>query len=199
VSSGRPIPREQARIVADELVGLLAPACARVEIAGSIRRERDLVSDIEIVATPRYEERAGADLWGTPYEADLLEERIASTDGLGLRAVEAHRQDGSVTVTKRDGRSYKALEYRGMPVDLFIVRPGEQDWGVIFAIRTGPAEWSHQLVTDCQRYLRRVAGGKLYRGGQYVACATEREFFAAIGQEWVEPRDRELRRVHVRP
>lgn len=49
-------PLAQARAVADLLVSYLAPACERIEIAGSIRREVPEVKDIELVAIPRWEE-----------------------------------------------------------------------------------------------------------------------------------------------
>lgn len=42
----------RAKLIADELVGLLKPDCSRIEIAGSVRRERPLVKDVELVCIP---------------------------------------------------------------------------------------------------------------------------------------------------
>lgn len=39
MSAGRPIPLTEASAVAGELVAALAPGCARIAIAGSIRRQ----------------------------------------------------------------------------------------------------------------------------------------------------------------
>ena len=72
------------------------------------------------------------------------------------------------------------------PVDLFIVRP-PADWGVIFTIRTGPADWSQRLVTECQRWFMRVEGGRLLHHGRHVPCPEEADFLAAIGQPWLDP------------
>lgn len=199
MSAGVVIPAEQAHAAAEDLIEILRSSCQRIEIAGSLRRGKSEVHDLEIVAEPRYAEQNGGDLWGTTVETDLLEVGVQlarQTGVLRLRDVEIHRKDGSVEIGKRDGASYKALEFRGLPVDLFIVRP-PADWGVIFTIRTGPADWSHRLVTDCQRFLRRVEGGRLYRSGQYVPCPTERDFFTAIGQPWVEPEQRDAALVSI--
>ncbi len=42
------------RIVAAIVAGL-APVCTRIQVAGSVRRRKDVVGDIELVAIPRYE------------------------------------------------------------------------------------------------------------------------------------------------
>jgi len=198
MSQGEKVGIGTARANAERLVSTLSPFCERIEIAGSIRRGAPLVSDIEIVAMPRLDMESG-DIWGTPVEIDMLAETLASlrTSGaLPLRDVEIHRKDGTVEIGHRDGDSYKALMFEDMPVDLFIVHDPDQ-WGVIFTIRTGPAEWSHRLVTDCQKYLRRVEGGYLYRSGQVWPCPTERDFFDGIGQPWIEPSDRAANRVRI--
>lgn len=200
MSQGEPVGISTARNKAERLLSMLSPSCERIEIAGSIRRNKPLIRDIELVAIPRRETRDGGDLWGTQVEVDCLDETLQAlraSGALPLRAVENHRADGSVETSQRDGESYKALVFDGMPVDLFIVHPGKADWGVIFTIRTGPAEWSHRLVTDCQRYLRRVAGGRLYRAGEYVSCPEEADFLAALGQPWVDPADRSADRVAI--
>ena len=45
------------------------------------------------------------------------------------------------------GHKYKKIALtEGPQLDLFIVTPPAQ-WGVLFLIRTGPAEYSHALVT----------------------------------------------------
>jgi DNA polymerase/3'-5' exonuclease PolX len=202
VSAGRPVRLELARPLARELVDLLRPACHRIEIAGSIRREKPLVSDIEIVAMPIVEEQSANDLWATPVPVNLLTgptgplQQLAAMQLLWPRRVEIVRAGGTVEHQVKLGEAYKALVYRDVPVDLFLVSDPDS-WGVIFALRTGPGDWNTRLVTDAHRYLRRVEGGHLYRAGQKVPCPEERDFFNAIGQEWVEPPDRAVHRVNV--
>ena len=43
-----------AQQMAVALVELLAPACERIEVAGSVRRQKDRPNDIEIVAMPEW-------------------------------------------------------------------------------------------------------------------------------------------------
>lgn len=182
------------------LRALLAPACERIEIAGSIRRRRETVKDIELVAVPRIEEAATADLWGTPGTVDRLMERLLgmAADGLLVpRDVIVCRAAGTKATQRRLGQAYQALAFRGIPVDLFIVRP-PAEWGVLFAIRTGPGDWNERIVTDCQRFFRRVQGGQVLHMGQPIPCPEEADFFRAVGQPWVEPADRRVERVAIR-
>lgn len=197
----RRTPLLDASIKAEMLRGSLDPYCERIEVAGSIRRRRPDVKDIELVAAPAMAHRPEG-LWGALERVDLLAGRIGSMladplHALALRDVEVHRADGTIEHQRRDGDAYKALSYLGVPVDLFIVRP-PADWGVIYAIRTGPADWSQRLVTDCQRWFMRVEGGRLLRHGEHVPCPEERDFLAAIGQPWVDPWDRSAERVALR-
>lgn len=193
------IPFYEAEAKAIALRDLLAGSCARIEIAGSLRRQQVTVKDIELVAMPQTEEVAAglfADVLDT---ADRLGQRVAQgiAEGwLAPRDVEIHRKDGSVELGRRMGDRYKALVYDGVPVDLFIVRP-PADWGVVFTIRTGPADWSARLVTEIQRFFLRVQDGQLLHTGKRVPCPEERDFFAAIGQRWLEPPDRRAERVHL--
>ena len=196
MSGGERLDLYSARVLAAQVLDLLGQSCERIDIAGSIRRERQDVGDIEIVAAPRFEEEP-AGLWGEPSTVDRLAARLGelAADGLLLpRAVAVHRKDGSVETQQRVGDRYQALAYRGFPVDLFIVRP-PASFGVIFTIRTGPADWSERLVTDCQRKFWRVQSGQLLKLGQPVECPEERDFLRAIGQPWIEPRDRSAARV----
>ena len=48
----RPLP--DAERIAAAIVADLAPFCARIQVAGSVRRHKAVVGDIEIVAIPRY-------------------------------------------------------------------------------------------------------------------------------------------------
>src|SRR5436190_14063617 len=48
----RPLP--DAERIAAAIVADLAPSCACIQVAGSVRRRKEVVGDIEIVAIPRY-------------------------------------------------------------------------------------------------------------------------------------------------
>lgn len=183
------IPLERAALLAAELVDLLRDVCTRVEVAGSIRRRRPDVGDIEIVAIPRYEV-VQADLFapGEGLNRNLLSARcleLVDDDTL------EHRLD--VNGHRAFGQKYKRLTYRGVALDLF--SPDDDTWGVILAIRTGPADFSHRLVTTrshaglLPNWLA-VREGRIWRGVTPLATPEERDVFEAVGLDWIEPPDR---------
>jgi DNA polymerase/3'-5' exonuclease PolX len=206
VSAGPAIPHAIALRVAESVVDFLGEGCRQIAIAGSLRRQKPEVHDIEIVAEPRIVMRAGDELFPVEHETDLLEERIAEALNRGTfepRQVENKRTDGSIDVQTKLGPKFKALVVAGIPLDLFVVRP-PATWGVVFALRTGPGDWNTKLVTDCQAIGRRVSGGQVeaWRGAtsswEVVPTPTEEDFFRALGQPWLEPRDRRVERVAIR-
>jgi len=203
VSQGEAVPYGEALRRALTLTGALDSACERLEVAGSLRREKPEVHDIELVAMTRFEERPGDDLWSTEATHDLLEERIAellAARFIEPRQVANNRADGRVEFQTKLGPAFKALVYRGIPVDLFVVRP-PATWGCIYALRTGPGDWNTRLVTDCKAIGRRVAGGQVERwdGSAWVAVPTpeEPDFFRELGQPWVDPEHRSVGRIRI--
>jgi DNA polymerase/3'-5' exonuclease PolX len=121
-------PLAELRLLADDLVARLGPACERIEIAGSIRRQRPLVGDIELVAIPRFEDRRRT-VQGTLFDS----ERAPASERVNLlwEAAEAL----GVAFTKR-GPVYRQFSWRGARVDVYTCERG--NWGWILFHRTGP-------------------------------------------------------------
>jgi DNA polymerase/3'-5' exonuclease PolX len=180
---------ERAKRLADDLVVKLTPSCDRIEIAGSIRRGKAEVKDIEIVAEPVFEDPLT--LFGdAPVTRSLLD-----------KALNVMWYHGEFVFIK-NGPKYKQLQLvvGGGPtikVDLFLVTPPAQ-WGVIQVIRTGPAEFSRWMVTPLSKggalpdgYA--VKNGCVVHHGQ-VQCAQpmpeEQDFFHFCGLMWMEPKER---------
>lgn len=99
------------------------------------------------------------------------------------------------------GPSYKRLSFEGYPFDLFT--PEAARFGLILTIRTGPAAWSHQLVTPrgtktrdgrdglMPPYLRVREGWLTERtSGRRIPTPTERDVFDHMQLRWLEPEDR---------
>lgn len=176
------------------LLEKLQPACKRVSVAGSIRRRKPRVGDIEIVAEPI--------LQGAP---SLFDQQQISIE----IALDEMVQSGRLKRGEKDGERYKRL-YVWSPlgdggdwlkVDLFIVRPPAQ-WGVIMAIRTGPAEFSKWLVTDVRQggarcYDMKFENGALWRNGAVIETPDEGVLFQELGLKWVEPWNRTKEAVQV--
>lgn len=180
-----------AAAISRELVDILELGCERIEVAGSIRRRRPDVGDIELVAVPR--------LQTVTIREGLFESREVVSNELEV-LVDAFLLDGTLRPHPTDpkrGPKYSKLLHRasGLQVDLFSARP--ETFGLIYLIRTGPAEYSQRFVTDIRSLGWHVGHGELHRGA--LACADrlgqceihptpeEHDVYAAIGHPWIDP------------
>jgi DNA polymerase/3'-5' exonuclease PolX len=160
------------------LVTRLAPACERIEIAGSLRRKKALVSDIELVAIPKPVVNLLGEPTGDRTELDALLDTLP------------------VHFTKR-GRKYQQFWFDGtqLPfyVDLFLPLP--ECWAVVYMIRTGSADFSRRMVTAQSQggYMPdgyRVQDGRVWVDGRALDIADERALFGLWGMDYIEPEDR---------
>jgi len=193
VSSGVRMPLPQARAVAGEVLGLLEPACERIAIAGSIRREAPDAGDVELVAISKTRfERDASVLFGEPIETAVVQEHMRTLAAAGILTLDGFDAPAQ-------GERYTKARHvaTGLQVDIFTVRPPAQ-WGVIYLIRTGPASFSREFVAGARRRGFHVGGGALHRGGLgcgAIACEVidtpeEADVFRAIGLRYIAPEDR---------
>lgn len=173
----------KAYMVAEQLAQRLERSCEKLQIAGSLRRRATVVHDIEIVVVPKIEEMP--DLLG---ETHALRSRLDDT----LDELIEERVLRSFPGAKNGARMKQfVVQPLGIKVDLFIVLPPAQ-WGTILAIRTGPAHYSHWLVSRQEiggglpNHLRVKDGAvwPLY-GGDPIETPTEESFFALLGMDKV--------------
>lgn len=158
---------EQALEIAEKVKALLAPHCERIEIAVSIRRKNPDVKDIEIeiVAIPK------------PFDTGLFESGIATVVNQWQKV---------------KGELPCKYTQRILPegIDLFFAERG--NWVLIYAIRTGSAEYSHKvLATEWVKRGYKSEGGYLVANGKQIAVPEEEDLFRRIGVPFKAP---ELRR-----
>lgn len=169
----------QALAEAQEFARMFDGCVLRWEFAGSLRRKKAEVGDIEHVIIPN-----GGKLWAQLEELTFNEDSMFSDPALPLR--KAVYSNG----TNRWGEKYRGVEYKGFKHEMFIATP--ENWGSIFAIRTGPAEFSQRMVTQMHRYGLRQQGGVVVReDGSIFPTPTEQDFFRAAGEPWCEPEARQ--------
>ena len=187
MSTGTRVALPAALDVVEELVARLAPACLRIEPAGSIRRGSPDVGDVELVAIPRTHDEPS----GLFFEVDAIVDELAPVIDRLVAGGEYLRLLGKDRYTKlRHRRS-------GLQVDLFSVRPPAQ-WGVIFLIRTGPAGYSHRFVTEARDRGHHSAHGALHAGRlgcgalpcEVVETPEEIDVYRALGVPYLAPAER---------
>jgi hypothetical protein len=190
-----------AQALAQQFVDRIAPHCVRVEIAGSIRRGKSSVGDIEIVAqTERMMD-------------DALDQHIEHLSASG--EFTPHLANDKARAW---GARYKAGWFAGRRLDLFIVRP-DREWGVTFLIRTGPGDANKELVT--RRLYQGDGGitpahlafedGALWRlpyefphtitgrvpvGSVRIPTPEETDVFEQLGLPYIQPEDRAASEYH---
>lgn len=188
-------------ILAQELVRQLESVCERIEVAGSIRRKKVEVKDIELVVVPRFEERLA------PSQTSFLE---PTPEFLGRNLVS--RLEELVGRWREEGRARPRLDKNGrqaigerykrllveiagpelVPVDLFVCLPPAQ-FGLLFLIRTGADVFSQAML----RRWKQVSGGGRSAGGclhlpdgSAVVTPEEPDCFVVCQVVWVPPEQR---------
>ncbi|MCF8272975.1 MAG: hypothetical protein K9I95_04005 [Flavobacteriaceae bacterium] len=154
--------------IAEKTKALLAPHCERIEIAGSIRRKKPFVKDIEIVVIPK------------PYDIGLFESGIATV----VKEWPKVRGELPCKYTQR-------ILPEGIALDLFFA--DKENWGLIYAMRTGSADYSHQVLGNAWvREGYRSVEGYLCSNGKRIAVPEEEDLFKLICVNYVEPEKRNI-------
>ena len=176
-----------ARSVGEDLVRLLVPFCERIEIAGSIRRQRPQVKDIELLCVSRV--RSTQDLFGdlatNSYELDLkLDALVVDGSVLKKRPNKANYYNY--------GKQNKLLVHveTGIPVD--VVSTDAKNWGMALVVRTGSREFNIRVM---QRFKELGMRGHAYGGvtdqeGSDLDCLDEETVFRLLGWPWIRPEER---------
>ena len=193
--SSQKIYRPIAKVmpIAEEIAEALRPHCERIEIAGSLRRKKTEIGDIEIVAIPKFKPPTFGDPRAGWSEVDKwLDERN-------------HRALSIVKGLKGRGSKRKYVQFNYYTsnqslytVDLFL-QPDPATWGVNFMIRTGSSDFSRMMVTDLSKGGYKpeeffFQDGRLWRKyidtDRAIECLPtpeEIDVFNTLELDWVEP------------
>ena len=173
MSKGEKLPRAVMLPIAQHIVDVLGDYCQRIEIAGSLRRERPLVGDIELVAIPQYEK----DLFGIADLSRNLLKHFLVQKGVNM---------------PKFGDKYIQFMYGSHKVDLFMPTP--ETWGSIFTLRTGSHEFNMWLMTVRSGQVGvRFEDGRLLRryNGELIPTPEESDVFEHLKLEVVPPNMRD--------
>ena len=143
------------------------PQIVRLEVAGSIRRRKEVVGDIDIVGSvARLEDRKPV------MDTLLAHPLVASVTGSG---------ETKTSVVLRSG----------IALDLRLV--SDDEFPYLLHHFTGSKDHNHALRSRAHAQGVKINEYGIFRDDQLIPCADEREFYAALGMEYVEPEMREER------
>ncbi len=164
--AGRRIYLADAQAYADAVVQHLkqAPGIGRIEVAGSFRRRKETVGDLDILATCRSPKQAAEQLAG--FE--------------------------NVTEVIAQGRTKSSVRLRsGLQIDLRVVP--EKSYGAALQYFTGSKQHNILIRRLGQERGLKINEYGVFRGERSVGGRTEEEVYAAVGLPWIPPELREGR------
>ena len=178
MSAGQKQPYSKLYPMAQHIAEAIGPFCERLEIAGSLRRGRPMVGDIEIVALPKL-------------TRDLFDEPLPDAP----TPLDAFLAQKGVKLSK-NGRRFKQFVYGGVSVDLWLPASAAH-WGTILLIRTGSHDFNSWLMSERQHKAGVMfSDGRLYdrRTGLLVDAPEEAAVFDLLKMGFVPPADRDDRK-----
>ncbi|MBA7633368.1 DNA polymerase/3'-5' exonuclease PolX [subsurface metagenome] len=152
-----------AQKIAAEVIKRLSPYCQRIEVAGSIRRQKAIVHDIDMVLIP-------SDPWNLESEVLALARPFQS---------------------KLSGDKLKRFDYRGAQIDLYYASP--ETWATLLLIRTGSKENNIRLCSRAKGmgwHLAASGDGLFNENGQRIAGDSEESIYGALGLPYQRPEER---------
>lgn len=178
---------QQAQEIALKVLEHITPSLQRGEVAGSIRRRKDIVGDIEIVAIS--EDRLG-----------LL--TLLSDCGLLIKP----GVPGVVPWNPKPDAKYIRLRLmEGMNLDLFMASP--ENWGGLFLMRTGSGadlngnSFNGFTPGIFSRWKKLSGGGRMTNcmptmpTGEQLWIPEEQDFFDLLEMDFVPPELRTSKNV----
>lgn len=162
---------DEAKRLAFKILQVIEPCCENAQVAGSVRRQRPEVNDIDIVAIPK------PFMWTRiPI---LMRSELEAKPGIGgpelirMYVPFANVPDGQVQVD-----FYAATE---------------KTWGVLLLIRTGSTDHNIRLCTHAKALGMMLSASRgVIENGVVIASKREQEIFKALILRYVAPGDREV-------
>lgn len=168
-------PLSQALPVAVLVEEELKLLCDRVLIAGSARRQRPWVHDLDFIVIPQGQliEKKGK-LVPMPGHNRWFEIAPVLKDILNAKEI------------KTGGEDIITLEVDGIQID--INRATEESWGILSVVKTGPPDFNIELCKHAQALgmkLSPYAG--IYKNGELLNLTSEEDVFKTLQLPFIQP------------
>lgn len=141
-----------------------SPAALRVDVAGSVRRRRETIGDVDLLVAS--------------HDPTAIAERFISYPD--LTKILAHGTTKCAGVLRS-----------GMQVDVRIIEPSS--WGAALHYFTGSKAHNIAVRTLGVKRKLKISEYGVFRGGRRISGRTEEEVFEAVGLPWIPPELREDR------
>ena len=149
-----------AKSIADEVIKRLSPYCHKIEVAGSVRRQKPRVKDIDIVLIP-------SDLWNLTHEIMGLGPSHVGGDKLKRVNYGGNQVD-----------LYFANEKTW--ATLLLIRTGSAENNIRLATLAKKRGWRLAASGD----------GLFNEKGERIAGDSEQSIYQALGLPWQRPKER---------
>ncbi len=184
-------PAVDAMAVYEKLAVILQPVCERITYAGSLRRGKAMVGDLELLLIPKIALESNPDsLLPELHEVNLTDRLIDSLVSSGLLGKRINSR-GSATWGPQNKLAIHLPSK--IPVDIFS-EPDPRCWFRSLVIRTGGKETNLSLTMGAKAMKRTLHayGSRCceYSDGTVLVPATESEVFEFCGQKYRLPKDR---------
>lgn len=184
-------PLAEARGVAEGLLTLLRSACERIEVAGSVRRQRPQVGDIELLAVSKVSPANQQMTFDRPRRiaqvTRYLDHRVGELIAKGTFDYRLNKLG-----RRAFGPKNKMLIHvpSGISVDLFSTTA--ENWGMSLLVRTGSADYCVKVMSRLIALGHRghAYGGITLQSGEEINCPTEEEVFRILQWPFVAPEQR---------
>lgn len=179
-------PRKDAIAVARELVKALDPYCERLIVAGSLRRRKEMVGDVELLYVPK-RVTVPVDMFLST-DVQAVDTKL---EALILSGVLALRKNVNGSTMWGEHNKLAVHVASGIPVDLFSVQ--ESGWFSYLVCRTGGAQNNIRIASAAKS---KGWHWDPYRGlkdteGNLVKTQSEEEIFALVGLPFLKPWQRD--------
>jgi len=173
-----------ARGVAEKLIDAVRDSCERIEIAGSLRRKRAMVHDIDLVVIPKLIEQ--------PRTNPTFFDDTELVPALLIRLNELFDRR-KIDEFTRGEKIYKCFATAtGIPIDIYLATT--VTWPTILLIRTGSKHFNIRMCQHAREldYQLHADGRGLEDGdGKLLPITSEHDIFAALNLPYIEPEARE--------
>jgi DNA polymerase (family 10) len=153
-----------AALEAERLRNRLAeePSVQRIAVAGSLRRRKEVIKDIDLVASST--------------DPEALMERFVSAEGVA-------------SVTVRGDTKTSVVLATGIPADLRVVTDEQFPYALHYS--TGSKEHNVAMRHRAKEHGLKLNEYGLFRGDENLLCKDETELFARLGLPFIPPELRE--------